>query len=73
MTDYIKRSIEMHPDLIALLDDLQSHHRLRTHTQVIQKAIQLLAVFKGKKVYIERDNGNLQEVVISGESNGEAE
>lgn len=62
--EYIKKTIEMHPELIALLDDLQSHHRLRTHTQVFQKAIQLLAVIKGRKVYIERDNGNLQEIVI---------
>jgi hypothetical protein len=67
---YNRRTIEIHPDIEALLDEMQIELRLRTHTEVMQKAIQLLAVVMGaggcgrKKIFIEKEEGKLQEIII---------
>src|SRR5688572_12090024 len=45
---YRRRTIELHPDIEGMLDRMQDELRLRSHTEVMQKAIQLLAVVLGE-------------------------
>jgi hypothetical protein len=67
---YRRRTIELHPDMEKMLESLQYELRLKNHTEVMQKAIQLLAFVMGeedgkkKRVYIEKENGNLRELII---------
>lgn len=67
---YRRRTIELHPDMDAMLHSMQDDLRLKTQTEVMQKAIQLLSFVLGKedgrkkRVYIEKENGNLQELII---------
>ena len=53
-----------------MLESLQIELRLRSQTEVMQKAIQLLGFIMGeedgvrKRVYIEKENGSLRELLI---------
>jgi hypothetical protein len=68
--EYNRRTIEIHPEIEKMLDKMQYDLRLRSHTEVMQKAIQLMGVVLGidgsgkKKIYIERSDGKLQELLI---------
>ena len=66
---YIRRTLELHPDVDELLTILQKRLKARSHTEVVQKAIQLLGYVVGKegdskKLYIEKADGTLQEIII---------
>ena len=67
---YIRRTIELHPELEKMLDNMQAELKVRSHTEVLQKAIQLLAVILGedgagrKRIFIENSEGQLQEILI---------
>ena len=67
---YRRRTIELHPEMEKMLESLQIELRLRSQTEVMQKAIQLLGFIMGeedgvrKRVYIEKENGSLRELLI---------
>jgi len=67
---YRRRTIELHPDMGRMLDFLQDDLRLRSQTEVMQKAIQLLAFIRGfesekaKKIYLEDGSENPKELII---------
>ncbi len=67
---YIRKSIELHPDVEDLLDVLQDRMKARSHTEVLQKAIQLLAVAVGRegseetKIFLSKGGGPVTEIVI---------
>ncbi len=67
---YKRRTIEFHPEIEEIINMLQEQLRLRSHTDVLQKAVQVLYVLTGnnktgkRQVFISRDDGNLQELLI---------
>ena len=65
--DRTKRTIEFHPDAVSLLESLRIKYSLKDECQVLQKAMQLLAVASERKIYVENDDGQIQEVVITDE------
>lgn len=66
MTKPIVKKIEFHPDILAVLDDLQEWLGLPDHPAVLQKAVQVLAVIKdyGDRFYVETPEGVLLTVVL---------
>lgn len=66
---YRRRTFEFHPHIEEVLDELQDQLKLRSHTDVLQKAVQVLAVLTGNdgerhRVFISKGDGDMQELVI---------
>jgi hypothetical protein len=64
MADYVRYRIEVHPEMVKVLDDLQAKHALNNHCEVLQKAVQLLAIASDRSIYIERDDKRLTRLLI---------
>jgi hypothetical protein len=67
---YKRRTIEFHPDIEKALDELQKQLSLRSHTDVVQKAVQVLSILVGDdkenrpQVFIKKKDGKPQEIII---------
>jgi len=65
---YRRRSIDLHPDLFEEMDRIQVQLRLRSHSEVIQKALQFLALIydrEGQKdVFVAKPGEKPQKVIL---------
>lgn len=62
----VRRSIEMHPEVEEMLDVLQEKLPARSHTEVLQKCVRLMAVIMGNREQRRRrvflsESGNMAE------------
>jgi hypothetical protein len=66
---YVRRSIEMHPDVSDQLERLKGKLRLRSHSDVLQRAVQLLDAIvreqeNGLRIFIESPSGKMEQVRV---------
>ena len=65
---YKRRTVEFHPDIDEVLTKLQTELKLRNQTDVLQKAVQILAILVGtdgkrRRIFLSDDDG-IKELLI---------
>jgi hypothetical protein len=66
---YRRRTVEFHPDIDEVLNQLQSELKLRNQTDVLQKAIQILAILVGtdgkrRRIFLSDNDEEVRELLI---------
>jgi uncharacterized protein YqkB len=63
---YHQRTVEFHPDMMVILNDLQKKLGLKSHAEVLQKSVQLMKAVVDRRVYLEKQNDpdKIEELLI---------
>jgi hypothetical protein len=67
---FVRRSIELHPEADEMLEILKDRLQVGSQTEVLRKAIQLLAIALGGKenvpteLFLSKNNGSLTKIMI---------
>lgn len=72
-TKLVRKTIEFHPDMVSVMDEIQQKLGLERQLDAMQKALQVLAVIldHGDCFYIPAPEGGLQKVVFDEIAEGE--